>query len=319
MSIKIDPIFSLSKKTYVAFSGGPDSTALLDIINKLSIQHKFPLIAFHINHKISKNSKEWEKHCKKFCEERNIKFQSKEVTIKQLNDGLESAARKARYKIFNKIVKKDEQLLMGHHSDDVAETILLRLFRGTGPDGLEGPPKKRKIGEGVLLRPFLALTKKAIYEYLELNNINYIQDETNFESNQDRNYIRNNILPLVNERWIDSQKRIAQTSRLIREKREIFDYMFYKDFNNLISSKISVKKLKMLNNEVVKEILRASIKNEGIALPSLKVMNEIIKTFIKSSPGKKSVVRWSRADKDQEAGMIEFSEGHIIIRKITTI
>ena len=90
----------------------------------------------------------------------------------------------------------NDQLLLAHHADDVAETILFRLFRGTGLDGLQGP-QKRALGEGVILRPWLDYTKSDLVQYLSVNNINFISDSSNFEDNQDRNFIRNEVLKMA--------------------------------------------------------------------------------------------------------------------------
>jgi len=142
----VDP----NKNIIVAFSGGGDSSALLHFCYELNQQGLLQghLSAIHINHSLSKHSDSWEDHCKIFCRERNIDYQSYVVNINIKKSGLESAARNARYKIFQEALQPNDQLLMAHHADDVAETILFRLFRGTGLDGLQGPMKKRPLRKG---------------------------------------------------------------------------------------------------------------------------------------------------------------------------
>ena len=103
------------------------------------------------------------------------------MNIDSKKSGLESAARNARYKIFEEALQPNDQLLMAHHADDVAETILFRLFRGTGLDGLQGPMKKRTLGEGVILRPWLGYAKADLSNTYPLTNIEFITDDTNFE------------------------------------------------------------------------------------------------------------------------------------------
>ncbi len=187
---------------YVAFSGGIDSVALLYACSVLKKDGRLnELKAIHVNHNLSINAKLWEDHCINICKKLNIELTIHNIFIETNKDGLESAARKGRYDVFNKVVKHNEQLLLGHHADDVAETILFRLFRGTGIDGLQGPKLKRKIGEGTLIRPLLKFSKKELLDFITTNKIDYIEDESNKESNQDRNYIRNKIMPLIHERW----------------------------------------------------------------------------------------------------------------------
>ena len=170
----------LENKIYVAYSGGPDSTALLHLLAKMSIDHKLEVKAIHVNHNLSKESKAWEDHCKKICSILNIDLTIESVQIISDGGGIESASRKARYKIFENLLESGDQILLAHHSDDVAETIFMRLLRGTGVDGLEGPKFTREIGKGRLIRPLLKITKKEILNYLVENNIQYIEDDSNF-------------------------------------------------------------------------------------------------------------------------------------------
>jgi tRNA(Ile)-lysidine synthase len=269
----------------------------------------------HINHNLSSNSAEWEDHCKQTSKKLGIPCHVESVEIKIDGDGLESAARKARYKVFTKYLKEGDQILLGHHSNDVAETFLLRLFRGTGVDGLESLNVKRGVGDGYLVRPLINLTKEDIMMYLRENNISYIKDESNDEQEQDRNYIRNNIIPSIEQRWMKASSRISNTSEFIRIKNQSYEILLEEKFEHLISKKIQVKDLREIDEPFVVDIIRYSIRKQSIAMPSKKVIEEIIKTFIQSNPGPKSLVSWTRADKDQVGGEICYKDGCIIISK----
>ena len=302
----------LSKKIYVGYSGGPDSSALLHLLHINNISN---VEAIHINHNLSDNSLKWEEHCRKTTNKLGIKCHVDSIDIKLDGDGLESAARKARYKIFAKYLKKDEQIVLGHHSDDVAETFLLRLFRGTGVDGLESITVKRSVGDGYLVRPLINLTKKDILTYLEDNEISYINDESNYEVDQDRNYIRNTIIPSIEKRWNKASSRISNSSNFIKIKNQSYEILFKEKFHHLIGKKIKVKDLKEIQESFVVDIIRFSIKEENIAMPSKKVIEEIIKTFLHSSPGPKSEVSWSRADKEESGGKISYRDKCMCIAK----
>tara|TARA_B100000965_G_scaffold405221_1_gene438407 strand:- start:2474 stop:2797 length:324 start_codon:yes stop_codon:yes gene_type:complete len=102
-------------------------------------------------------------------------------------------------------------------------------------------------------------------------------------------------------------------SKIIEERNNNFSNLLYKNYGNLISNVISKKELETLDIDIVKEIIRSSIRNENISIPNSKILNEIIKTFIYSNPSAKSIVSWSRADKDQQAGKITYKDGNIII------
>lgn len=303
---------------YVAFSGGIDSVALLYACSVLKKDGRLnELKAIHVNHNLSINAKLWEDHCINICKKLNIELTIHNIFIETNKDGLESAARKGRYDVFNKVVKHNEQLLLGHHADDVAETILFRLFRGTGIDGLQGPKPKRKIGEGTLIRPLLKFSKKELLDFITTNKIDYIEDESNKESNQDRNYIRNKIMPLIHERWQNSEKRIQLTSELIQEKLEIFNSLFIEKYATiLVNNQIPLIELKKLKENEAKELFRYAINLNNIAMPSKKVLDEIMKTFYKSNPSKSSIVKWSRSDKEQKGGLICFELDFIQINGI---
>ena len=210
---------------------------------------------------------------------------------------------------------KDDQILLGHHSDDVAETLFMRLLRGTGPDGMEGPKLKRFLGQGVLVRPFLGVSKKEILDYLKKHNIDYIQDDSNLSNDFDRNYLRNEIFPMLEKKWNNFPNRVSNFSKIIKDRNDNYSYLMHDKYDDLISNSINLKKLRHLSDPLISDVLRYSIKKCNIAVPNSKIIEEIIKTFVYSSPGPKSKVEWSRSDKEEVSGQITYSNGHILISK----
>tara|TARA_B100000214_G_scaffold35025_1_gene22125 strand:+ start:579 stop:1544 length:966 start_codon:yes stop_codon:yes gene_type:complete len=310
----VDP----NKNIIVAFSGGGDSSALLHFCYDLNQNGLLQgnLSAIHINHSLNKESDHWEDHCKIFCEERNIPLQSHGINIDVKKSGLESAARNARYKIFKDALQSNDQLLMAHHADDVAETILFRLFRGTGLDGLQGPMKKRALGEGVLLRPWLGYTKTDLNKYLSTNDIKFISDETNFEDNQDRNFIRNKVLKMASNRWPNASMQIQQTAALVSKHKKAYDFLLDQQFGeNIRGSKLYRKFLLDLEEDTCVEIMRYWIKINNVAMPNKKIIGEILKAFIHSNPTPRTQVNWSRADNDQKSAFLTFSDGYLILNE----
>ena len=310
----VDP----NKNIIVAFSGGGDSSALLHFCYDLNQNGLLQgnLSAIHINHSLNKESDHWEDHCKIFCEERNIPLQSHGINIDVKKSGLESAARNARYKIFKDALQSKDQLLMAHHADDVAETILYRLFRGTGLDGLQGPMKKRALGEGVLLRPWLGYTKADLNKYLSTNDIKFISDETNFEDNHDRNFIRNEVLKMASNRWPNASMQIQQTAALVSKHKKAYDFLLDQQFGeNIRGSKLYRKFLLDLEEDTCVEVIRYWIKINNVAMPNKKIIGEILKAFIHSNPTPRTKVNWSRADNDQKSAFLTFCDGYLILNK----
>ena len=306
------------KNIVVAFSGGGDSSALLHFCHELN-QKKLlhgNLSAIHVNHSLNHHSDMWEDHCKIFCKERNIPFNSYVVSINKKKSGLESAARNARYKIFKRTLQANDQLLMAHHADDVAETILFRLFRGTGLDGLQGPMKKRFLGEGVLLRPWLGHTKSDLIKYLADNKIQHITDQSNFEDDQDRNFIRNELLKPASDRWPKASKQIQQTSELIFNHKSTYDLLLEQQFgSNIKGLKLHRKFLLDLDESSCTEIIRYWIKKNNVAMPNKKILGEILKAFIYSNPSAITRVNWSRADSEQKKAFLTFSDGDLVLNE----
>ena len=305
----------LSKSIFIGYSGGPDSTALVHLLSILNAKQELNLKAIHINHNLSKYSSIWENHCIETCSKLNVNLITKSIEIKVDGGGLESASRKARYRVFKKILTRDDQLLLGHHSDDVAETLIMRLMRGTGPDGMEGPKLKRSLGQGVLVRPFLGVSKKEILDYLKKHNIDYIKDDSNLSSDFDRNYLRNEIFPMLEKKWNNFSNRVSNFSKIIKDRNDNYSDLMHEKYDDLISNSINLKKLKELSDPLIADVLRYSIKKCNIAVPNSKIIEEIIKTFVYSSPGPKSKVEWSRSDKEEVSGQITYSNGHILISK----
>ena len=302
-----------TKKIFVGFSGGSDSSALLHLLSKTALKHKLDLNAIHINHNLSKNCDDWAEHCKNMCNNLNVNLITETVKIESSGGGPESAARKARYKIFEKYIDINDQLLTAHHSDDITETIFLRLMRGTGIEGLQGLSVSRKFGEGKLIRPLLECSKKDIIKYIEDNKIQHICDDSNDNNLIDRNFLRNEIFPKLDKRWNNFSLRISKTSKIISNRNKNFSKLLNNNYKDLISDSIEKKVLSDLDDEIIKEILRYVIKDKGIAMPSSKVLDEVLKTFINSNPSQKSIVTWSRADKEDQPGKITYRDGKILI------
>ena len=189
-----------SNSILVALSGGPDSVALVHLLCRLSKSIKLRLGAVYINHQIRKRaSKKEEYFCQCLCDDLNLPLTivrgDVPAVAKRDRLGLEEAAREFRYVTFEHLADEDgyDRIAVGHHADDQVETILFRLFRGTGPTGLIGMPIRR----GKIIRPLLDLTRAEILEYLQQNQLDWCEDKSNQSLKFKRNYIRHRLLPAV--------------------------------------------------------------------------------------------------------------------------
>lgn len=194
----------------LAFSGGLDSTVLLHALAQLQISA--PLAALHINHQLSDQADDWQQSAQQFAESQAMEFMAERVDVVQSGRGLEDAARQARYRVFERHLYNDNVLLMAHHADDQAETMLLRLLRGAGPEGLAGIRVSRAVGAGCLFRPLLGLTRAQLQDYAYEHRLSWVEDDSNSDTRFDRNFLRHEVLPQLKERWPGFQSRWQQAA-----------------------------------------------------------------------------------------------------------
>ena len=316
LSTTLLDVLSTENKIFVAFSGGLDSTALLFLCNTALKQKKIKnLKAIHINHNLSSNSDKWQQHSENFCRSNNIEFESFIVEVSKNRSSIESQARQARYKIFESLLGENDQILLAHHMDDVFETILLRLFRGTGVDGLSGLNEKRSLGKGKIIRPFLNLPKSDLKIYIDENDLPYIEDDTNSNNDFDRNFLRNEIIPTLDKRWNKLSERASFTSLTAKKKKLALDFMLENTYKKEILSGIIARE-DFLEKPyfLIEELIRLTLRKKGIALPNQKVLSEIMNVFFHKKPSNESYVEWSRKDGEQNGGKV-FSEHNDIIFK----
>ncbi|MCZ6618356.1 MAG: tRNA lysidine(34) synthetase TilS [Gammaproteobacteria bacterium] len=179
----------------VGYSGGLDSTVLLRATRVACPE--VPLVAIHVNHGLQKQSHDWEDHCAAVCSALEVELLTCRLQL-DAGGNLEATARAARYRFFADQLEADDLLLLAHHRDDQAETVLLRLFQGRG---LIGMPLERALGGGRLLRPFLDIPREAIEEYARRHDLGWVEDPSNSDDSLNRNYLRERVLPVLRKRW----------------------------------------------------------------------------------------------------------------------
>ncbi|MDD3232021.1 MAG: tRNA lysidine(34) synthetase TilS [Clostridia bacterium] len=211
-TIKEKKLISPGDVIGVAVSGGSDSMALLHYLNELSSELDFEIVAVHVDHCIRTNSADDAAFVMDYCKEQMIRSYKFKVNVPQMaqqkKTSLEEVARDARFGVFDALLRKGVvgKIAIAHHSRDQAETILINLFRGSGVTGAVGMEASR---DGFYLRPMLDTSKDAILNYIHLHAIPFVEDETNKDNVFSRNYIRNLILPLIEERWPGAVEKIV--------------------------------------------------------------------------------------------------------------
>ena len=201
----------------VAFSGGPDSTALLHALAQLPAARTRGLRALHVDHGLHADSGAWAEHCLHFCTTLALPCDILRVQVDtSKGDGVEAAARRARYDALATHLHEGEWLLLGHHRDDQVETVLLKLLRGAGPDGLGGMRALRPFGSGQLWRPLLSLSRQQLRDYVEVHALKCIDDPSNADTRLARNHLRREILPQLLRHWPQAADSILHSAALSR-------------------------------------------------------------------------------------------------------
>ncbi len=202
----------------VACSGGADSMALLHFLNSKKEDLDIEVVAINVNHNIRAESDKDSQFVADYCKQEHIKCYKFNIDVFKLMQEkkytLEEAARVARYAMFDSLLSRKivDKIALGHHVSDQAETVLLNIFRGTGLQGASGMGYTRD----KYIRPLLATTKQEILAYDMENEIPYVEDETNFESDASRNFLRNDIMPLIKSRWPNVEQNIFSFANICR-------------------------------------------------------------------------------------------------------
>lgn len=200
-----------ANRLWVAYSGGVDSHVLLHAIHQYRRHLPEVAGAIHVNHGLQQQAAAWADHCQTIAAALHIPFIVEHVTL-TTGEGLEDQARCARYAVFERLIEKDDVLLMAHHQDDQAETFLLQAIRGGGPHGLAAMPAVTSMGKGYLVRPLLAITREQIMAYAHDNGLRWIEDPSNLNQRFDRNYLRHTIMPLLCERWPHMSRTLSRSA-----------------------------------------------------------------------------------------------------------
>ncbi|MCA0404303.1 MAG: tRNA lysidine(34) synthetase TilS [Proteobacteria bacterium] len=277
------------KKLWVGFSGGLDSTVLLHIL----ASYNFNIEAIHINHSLSPNAAFWQAHCANFCQNLNLAFRTEKVEFSN-NANIEARAREARFAVFTKLIEQGEALILGHHQDDQAETVLLQLLRGTGIDGLAAIEELKIFAKGHLQRPLLNKTRQELENYAQEFNLKWIEDESNENSSFARNFLRREVIPLLKTRWPALSQTLNRTTKHARDARKNLEDLALLDCPQLndMPSILPLKSFYPLNYPRKLNLLRMWFKLNHYLLPSTKILSGIISEMVEAAADSQPEIRF---------------------------
>lgn len=206
----------------VGFSGGLDSSVLLHRLATDTSVRAHGLRALHVHHGLHPSADDWVAHCQAFCEERGIVLEVARVRVEPASgDGLEAAARDARYRAFAEALQPGETLVTAHHLGDQAETFLLRALRASGVDGLAAMRPWRPFARGWQWRPLLGIPRVQLHACAVTHGLRWLEDPGNERLEHDRNFLRHRVLPLLKQRWPHAEAAFAASAALAAESADL--------------------------------------------------------------------------------------------------
>ena len=221
-----------SESILVGFSGGADSTALLHMLSEYAKDSGAKIYAAHVNHGIrGEEADRDESFCQSFAKNLGVEFFSLKIDIpriaKDTSESVETAARKARYEYFDRIMQENNIKLLAtaHNADDNLETVIFNIARGTGLSGICGIPSIRPCKNGIVIRPILGMEKSEIVAYCRDHGLDFVTDSTNTDTDYTRNRIRAEIIPVMRQINSNAVKNAARMSELLREDSGCLDTM----------------------------------------------------------------------------------------------
>jgi tRNA(Ile)-lysidine synthase len=206
------------RRVAVGLSGGVDSIVLLHALNAVAGERGFALRAIHVHHGLSPNADAWARFCRNACAELGVPITVRRVEVGSTRGrGLEAAARDARRAVFASL--RADVLVLAHHRDDQAETVLLNLLRGAGLAGASGIAPESRLGRLPVLRPLLDAGRDEILAYADARSLRWIEDESNADTALARNFLRHEVAPRLDRRFPGWRGNLARAARLFADER----------------------------------------------------------------------------------------------------
>lgn len=279
-----------------AISGGPDSMALLHLLSTIKEKKKISIICAHVNHNLRQESYDEKIMVEEFCKKRDVIFESM-IIEKYGKQNFHKEARDIRYNYFEELIKKynAKYLITAHHGDDLMETVLMRIVRGSTLKGYSGFSKELVKDSYTILRPFIEVTKLDLEKYNNENNIEYAIDKSNFKDVYTRNRYRKYILPVlknenpnVHKKFYKFSKNVIACSDYIqkqvndivnkiyvndildlKEFNKLDEFMAKQVINNILENKYNDNIYLVTEHHVdlIYELIKSSKSNSSISLP----------------------------------------------------
>lgn len=291
---------------WLAYSGGLDSSVLLHLLCRLREQGGWPpLAAIHINHQLNPKASAWAEFCRQTCAAAGVPLTMQTVTVAQdAGQGVEAAARAARYAALAAVLGEGELLLQAHQRDDQAETLLLRLLRGAGLTGAAAIPAERALGRGVLLRPLLGCDRSELADYAQRHGLAWVDDDSNDDTGFDRNFLRSRVVPVLAERWPRARETLAQFTAQAAEAEGLLRELAEQDLAGAAQGEaLSVASCAALGAARQRNLLRHWLRSLDLPLPG-RAQLEQVRALLTARVDAEPLVQWPGAELRRYGGLL---------------
>jgi tRNA(Ile)-lysidine synthase len=271
-----------TSELYIAYSGGVDSYVLLHVCSEL-IEFKGKITAVYVHHGLQAIAESWGIHCQREAEKLGVSFQLLRVNAQsKKGESPEEAARNARYQALKPLLTENDVLLVAQHREDQLETVLLQLFRGAGIQGLAAMPKAIAFGNGQILRPFLDVSKQTIQAYAEEYSLTWVADPSNACDDFDRNFLRNQLIPLVKTRWGQVDKTVARTAQHCAAAQMLLNEVAENLLAEILNedNTLSISQLQQFSHQKQSLVIRTWFNQQGLKMPSAGFISAIFTEVI---------------------------------------
>lgn len=275
----------------VAYSGGPDSSALLH----LAYQSGQSTRAVHVHHGLMSQADDWVTHCQGVCRNWGIELTVFTIQPQAAEGGLEASARERRYEVLGADLAAHECLITAHHADDQAETLLLRLLRGTGVSGLGGIQRQRRLGEGWLVRPLLNYSRAELQAYHHAHGLSSVHDPSNTSGIAARSYLREQVLPPIAERWPHYRQSLSTLSRLARDHNTVMQELLDERLKTLTPGghgPLSVKRLAAQSQPLQPALVRRWLDQAALLPPNAKRLENGLCSLLTANADRHPQLHW---------------------------
>lgn len=279
----------------VAYSGGRDSHVLLHLMTALRDRLQVALRAVHINHRLQPAADDWATHCRDACRQLAVPLDVLTVTCAVSDTSPEEAARAARYRAFERVVAPGEALLLAHHQEDQAETVLLRLLRGAGLHGVAAMPAARPLGRGRLLRPLLDVPAAAVAQYALAQALVWVEDPSNRDDRFDRNFLRRRVLPVLAQRWPGYAAPLTRAAEQAREAAASMDALADLDLARCAptTDAIDVDALQTLPEARQRNLVRRWLRRQGLQPPGRARLQSGLRALTQAASDRAPRLEWN--------------------------